>query len=48
MIVISLILLVALVAAAAGLSTEDRVEMKRVDVSPARPDRGGWLGASRV
>jgi hypothetical protein len=47
MIIIGLILLVALAAAAAGVSAEDRVHMKRVDVSPARQDRGLWLGVSR-
>ena len=46
MIVTGLILLIALVAAAAGASAEDRDHMKRVDVSPARPDRGQWLGGN--
>ena len=47
MVIIGLMLLMALAAAAAGVSAEDRAHMKRVDVSPARQDRGGWLGASR-
>jgi hypothetical protein len=44
MIMIGLLLLAALVAAAAaGLAAEDRPHMKRIDVSPAAPDRGQWL-----
>jgi hypothetical protein len=38
MIFIGLLLLVALVASAAGLAAEDRPHMKRIDVSPALPD----------
>ena len=48
MIVIGLLLLAALIAAAAGLAAEDRPHMKRIDVSPARQDRGEWLGAKRT
>jgi hypothetical protein len=42
MIVIVLLFLAALIAAA-GLAAEDRLHMKRIDVSPARQDRGEWL-----
>ena len=44
MLILALIFLITLVVAATGLATEDRPHMKRVDVSPARPDRGEWLG----
>ncbi len=43
MIVIGSSLLAALIAAAAGLAAEDRPHMKRINVSPARQDRGEWL-----
>ena len=48
MIVIGLLLLAALIASAAGLAAEDRPHMKRIDVSPARQDRGEWLAPSRA
>jgi hypothetical protein len=40
MIVIGLLFLATLIATAAGLAAEDRPQMKTIDVSPARPDRG--------
>jgi hypothetical protein len=46
MIVITLILIAALAATAAGVAAEDRPHMKRVDVSPARPDRGDYANAN--
>jgi hypothetical protein len=44
MIVIGLLLLLAIVVSALGWASEDRPALKRVDVSPASPDRGTWLG----
>ena len=41
--IIALILIAALFALAAFYGVEDRGHMKRIDVSPARPDRGDWL-----
>ena len=40
MIFVGLLLLAALVVSAAGWAAEDRPHMKRIDVSPALPDRG--------
>jgi hypothetical protein len=47
MLVVELILLAALVACVAGLAAEDRPQLKRIDVSPAQPDRGAWLDRDR-
>ena len=41
MIIVGLLLLVSLIAAAAGWAAEDRPHMKRIDVSPALQDRSG-------
>jgi hypothetical protein len=38
-----LILIATLFALAALYGVEDRGHMKRIDVSPARPDAGLWL-----
>ena len=45
MIVIGLLLLAGLIATAAGLAPESRPQMKSIDVSPVRQDRGEWLSA---
>jgi hypothetical protein len=43
MLILGLIFLITLIVAATGRAAEDRPHMKRIDVSPARPDRGEWL-----
>jgi hypothetical protein len=44
MLVVVLVVLLAVVTSAAGWASEDWPSFKRVDVSPAIPDRGQWLG----
>jgi hypothetical protein len=42
-VIIALVLIATLFALAAFYGVEDRGHMKRIDVSPARPDAGLWL-----